>query len=93
MKLCFAFLISLQCIACTSETRTDSEILKDVQELVQKNEDYETVHVVVRNNLVILTGQCEGENCSDKLEKEIKEIEGVMAVESDLFEGAELPNH
>ena len=86
--ICFFMLF-----ACSDEARTDEKIMQEVQKLIKKEERFETVQVNVRNNIVILTGQCEGEGCSKDLVKKVKTSDGVNGVENDITEGALLPNY
>jgi len=82
--LIFALIAFL--ISCKHKL-TDTEVAENVREEIKSMQGYDAVNVVVRNNIVFLTGQCAGSGCASQLKEKIKKMDGVLAVENDLTEG------
>ena len=73
--------------------RGDEEILKDVNTKIsginEANGGSSQVNAVVKEGVVTLDGQCQGENCADSLTANIQEVEGVKEVVNKVSQVAE----
>ncbi|HUC81204.1 MAG TPA: BON domain-containing protein [Flavisolibacter sp.] len=72
--------------ACGS--RSDEEIKKDISSRLAGNAagglHYANVQADVKEGVVTLTGQCEGENCVDSLSTRLNEVDGVKEVKNNV---------
>lgn len=72
--------------SCGGKT-DDGDVQKKVADKISSMRGYDAVQANVRNGIVFLTGQCEGNGCAKQLEEGIRDLEGVIAVENDITEG------
>lgn len=83
-------------LAACSGRKDDEEIQKDLTEKLSsktnKNQVYSNVTTSVKDGIVTLNGQCEGENCSDSVMSRINEVKGVKDVVNNIQESATPPD-
>jgi osmotically-inducible protein OsmY len=70
-------------------SRSDEEIQKDVSSRLSaegtgSSLNYANVQTNVKEGILTLTGQCEGENCVDSLSTRLKEVKGVKEVKNNV---------
>ncbi len=76
----FAIAISSSC----NNKRSDAEVQQSIKEQLRSNQGYRGVNAVVKDGVVTLTGQCEGENCAQAIMEKVKRIEGVNKIENNI---------
>lgn len=69
--------------ACNNNP-SDEEIQKNVTAQLQENQLYSGVSGTVNEGVLTLEGNCEGENCTSQIEKELADIEGVKSVTNNI---------
>ena len=79
----FIILFSIQVTACNKKPK-DEDIQKSVSDQLSTNPSYSGVTATVKDGVVTLDGKCEGENCDTAIIEEVKKIEGVDNVESNI---------
>lgn len=84
-------LLPLFWLAACGDKRSDQQILQDVQKQLKgqqsgNSQTYANVSAAVKEGVVTLSGQCEGERCADSAVARVKDIDGVKNVESQIKE-------
>ncbi len=80
--LAIALLISVA-VSCNNKPN-DKDIQDNVTKKLQANKNYAGVNSTVKDGTVTLTGMCEGDNCADDIENNIKDVNGVQKVENNV---------
>lgn len=73
--------------SCNS-SRSDADIQKDVREELTTSEGnrqaYANINAEVKEGVVTLTGQCEGDNCADSVLARVNDVDGVKEVRNNI---------
>ncbi len=84
LKLVLAALpMVLLSVACNNKP-DDAEIQKNVTEHLQQNIEYSGINASVSEGIVTLDGNCEGENCGEKIAANVKDMDGVDSVTNNI---------
>ena len=79
-------------LAACGGKRSDDQIQQDVTQRLSSsqnnNQAYASVSTVVKDGVVTINGQCEGDNCSDSVIARIKDVEGVKDVVNNIQQTA-----
>lgn len=76
-------ILSIQLQSCGGGRR-DADIQSDIAAKTQANTNLSGVTATVVDGEVVLTGQCEDEDCREKAEKAIRDIDGVRKVTNNI---------
>ena len=87
-----AIMIAVLFLASCGNKRTDDQIQQDVTERLSANKNnnqvYSNVTTSVKDGVVTLSGQCEGDNCGDSVMARVNEVEGVDNIVNNIQETA-----
>ena len=78
--------ISLACTlpACTAKT-DDASIQQRVNEELKKDRAGAALNATVDNGVVMITGECRGENCAADVAEKVKKMQGVKDVQTNVI--------
>ncbi len=70
-------------ISCDNKP-TDEQIQQNISTKLQNEPAMAKISATVTDGVVILTGNCEGDDCKTKAESMVQEVEGVQSVENNI---------
>jgi hyperosmotically inducible periplasmic protein len=88
-KLRWIILLSAVASFTSCGNRSDEEIQQDITNRLSKNNangklNYGNVQATVKDGILTLTGQCEGDNCVDSLSEQVKTVDGIKEVKNNV---------
>lgn len=63
---------------------SDKDIQQNVTKELQKNPDFKGVNANVKDGVVTLSGNCQGDNCDSLVTQQVKKIDGVKSVKTQM---------
>lgn len=79
-----SFLITLSFVVLSCGKPDDKEVQESVTKKFQDQQNYKGVRAEVKDGIVTLTGNCEGENCAEEAKKMIADVNGVDSVRNNI---------
>jgi osmotically-inducible protein OsmY len=77
-------LLSIFFIVSCSNKPDDQQIQDNVTKQLQDNKNYAGVNSTVNEDVVTLSGMCEGDDCVTTVEQDVASIQGVLKVENNI---------
>lgn len=88
-RACLFLMVPIITFSSCGGKKTDEQIQTEVQDKISTRgeggaENQRNINVTVKDGVVSLTGDCIGDNCADSLVAQVKDIDGVKNVESNV---------